>query len=405
VIERRAAAQAMGNLVKVSSQLIKGRTATAGVEVPGGQAVAVARIIVPAAGPGVGDADAEVRRLSVRALRESAAALRERVGDARLDIPQGRELTDEEKKDLKEYQDAVKEEWEELKPLADALRGEGKDLIAAVNDPDPQVSIGASRTLEEIGLARQRLQRRAETAQLPAVGTSEVRRPADLADRRNGELLAEADSPATHKKPLAYSLEVALPALTRALRDPDARARRQAAEALESMGEEAAPAVPALIRALDDPDLFVRWIAVRTLGKLGPKTSASAIPAIGRLLSDPDLDVEVQAATVLGLFEGAAEQTVPDLIAAIRAGDATLTIAAIKALMSINKRLDEVVPAVIEVLSVRDARARRQAAEALSRFGPAARSAADALRARLNDPDPEVRKAVADALLSITGHE
>jgi HEAT repeat protein len=399
--ERRAAAAGLLGLIRGATQLIRGKTATLGSEVPAGQAVAVAKVIVPAVGPGARDADVEVRRLAVQALLEAAVALRDRVADARLDFPQGREWTDEEKQDFERYKKDVAEEWDELRPLAEELRAEGKDLIAALNDSDPQVRLVARRAVEELGLAKTRLQRRADSLEMAPKGTGALPHPADVADRR-AEFLAQAEPPAGDQKPLREGLENTVPALIRGLNDPDVHARRAAAEALESLGATAAPAVPALTRALGDRDLFVRWIVVRALGKLGAKQSADAIPAMARLLRDPDLDVRVEAATALGRFGAAAEAAVPSLITAVGSDDATLVDAAIKALININKDVDQVVAALIQGLSARDPKIRRSCAEALSKFGPAARDATEVLRARLSDPDADVRKAAGDALLSVT---
>jgi HEAT repeat protein len=400
--ERRAAAEALLNLIRVPAQLLKEKTGTLESDVWAGQPVANARVVVPEAGRGLRDRDIEVRRSAAQTLEEAAIALRDRIADARRDFPQGRELTEEEKKDLEDYKKEVAAEWEEVKPLAEVLRKEVKAIITASTDPDPGVRLMARRTVEEMGVARHRLQQRAASVELPAKGTGAVERSTTVADLRGPEALAEAEPPVREDKPLADSLRTALPALTAGLTDPDVRARRAAAEALESLGNEAAPAIPALIQALGDRDFIVRWIAVRTLGKFGPKEAAAAIPALARLLDDPDLDVRVQAATVLGRFGPAAVEAVPTLLAGVGEGDATLAVTAIKALVSITKNAEQVVPTLIRALSARDARVRATAAAALSSYGPAAHSAANALRALLDDPDVEVRKAAGDALISMT---
>ena len=54
-------------------------------------------------------------------------------------------------------------------------------------------------------------------------------------------------------------------------------------DALEMLGDQALPAVPALTRALADPDLFVRWAAARTLGKMVP---ADFFDEVQRLLRE-----------------------------------------------------------------------------------------------------------------------
>jgi HEAT repeat protein len=55
--------------------------------------------------------------------------------------------------------------------------------------------------------------------------------------------------------------------------------------ALDNMGPLAAPAVPALVKALRDPDANVRPWAARALGNIGPAAEAAvpALPKAGRL--------------------------------------------------------------------------------------------------------------------------
>jgi HEAT repeat protein len=398
--ERRAAATALLNLVRGPAQLLKEKTATAGSEVWEGLAVACAKCVVPAIGPGLHDPDVEVRRQATQALAEAALAFRTRIGDEKFEMPQGRDLTKAEKQDLEDFKKKLADETEELKPLAEILHRQSKDLLAAISDTDPEVRLMARRAVEELGTARQKLQKKAAMIEVPAKGTGALPRPTDLADRRGAE---GAEPPAKDEEPLGASLLKALPGLIAGLNDSNVLARRAAAEAIESLGKDAAPAAGPLTRALDDPDIFVRWIAARTLGKLGPEASAGAMPALARLLEDPDIDVRVQAATVLGRFGAAAAPQVPRLIAAITPDeDSTVVTAVIKALINIGKQQDEVMAALVRVFSARDARIRRAAAEALSKYGPKARNYAGALRAHLDDPDPDVRKAMGDALLSVT---
>ena len=71
----------------------------------------------------------------------------------------------------------------------------------------------------------------------------------------------------------------AIPYLQQALRSPDPETKKQAAEVLARMGNDARPAVNDLIALLNDPDLEVRKVAVRTLGRIGPD-AAAAVPAL-----------------------------------------------------------------------------------------------------------------------------
>jgi hypothetical protein len=59
-----------------------------------------------------------------------------------------------------------------------------------------------------------------------------------------------------------------VPALVRALNDPEANVRTSAADALERIGPSAAEAVPALIAALNDDDARVRRSAAGALAKI-----------------------------------------------------------------------------------------------------------------------------------------
>jgi hypothetical protein len=89
-----------------------------------------------------------------------------------------------------------------------------------------------------------------------------------------------------------------VPQLIRALKDPDAGVRANAAEALMLMGEEAKEAVPQLIEALKDPDDEVRWSAVRALGQIG-EGAKGAMPQLIEALRDPDPQARRSAAAAL----------------------------------------------------------------------------------------------------------
>lgn len=81
------------------------------------------------------------------------------------------------------------------------------------------------------------------------------------------------------------------------------RERIQAVRALGNVGDADAAALPALTAALDDRDARVRAEAVLALGKSGPKASA-AVPRLKRLTRDPDPRVSRYAAKVLARIEG-----------------------------------------------------------------------------------------------------
>lgn len=388
VNQRRAAAEALDNIIKTLAQLA-GRTRSAvGVEATRGELVNAAQAVLPVAGKGLADADPVVRRECIEAIEEAASALSRSI-DAR---------TIDEIIDADDYRRQVEEEQRELKPLIEALAAVAPATARALRDPDTRIRQLAAEALEEMGLARLLLQRRLRDASgAPPRENGQVKggKPAALT-----VALASQAQP-TVKDLLLEALKEALPALADALHDPDPQVRLQALDTLEEMGPAVASIVGAVIRATEDPDLFVRWAAVRVLGKMGPVNVAASVPALARRLCDTDLNVDLAAANALESYGPAARGAVPALIARLDAPDAELRIALIDALMGIGMESAPAIPALTQLLGDSDARVRTAAAQALGRFGPLAREAVPALERTLNDSSAEVRRAASDALLSV----
>ena len=122
---------------------------------------------------------------------------------------------------------------------------------------------------------------------------------------------------------------------------------------------------------------------------------ASPVRETLRRLSDGDATGRLLAARDLGILQ--AEETVPALIAALHDPDVRVRSEAIASLKLFGPRAAPAVPALCSVLREdRDARFRRVAAEALGMIG--APTAVLRLIDALEDPDEEVREAVAVAL-------
>jgi HEAT repeat protein len=68
----------------------------------------------------------------------------------------------------------------------------------------------------------------------------------------------------------------------KAITDPDANKRREAASSLGYLGRFGQPVVPLLIGAMDDPNSGVRFSTTRALAELG----ARALPAVHRLVAE-----------------------------------------------------------------------------------------------------------------------
>jgi HEAT repeat protein len=141
--------------------------------------------------------------------------------------------------------------------------------------------------------------------------------------------------------------------------------------------------VPALIRALQDPDPYVREIAAQGLGYVGDERGA---PALGHALRDPVPAVRRRAAAALITVPAKAAQK--DLQRAVKSDpDPVVRRYAVEALGWIED--DTVIPTLIAAASDSNPRVRRFAAQELGR-----RSASQALNALVslfNDPDEDVR--------------
>lgn len=88
-----------------------------------------------------------------------------------------------------------------------------------------------------------------------------------------------------------------------AIRDPDPKLRRRAAEVLGNVGPIDARSVPALIEAVKDKDVRVRDAAVLGLSKIGTPASA-AEPVLSAATKDLDPNVRKHASTALERVRG-----------------------------------------------------------------------------------------------------
>lgn len=129
----------------------------------------------------------------------------------------------------------------------------------------------------------------------------------------------------------------------------------------------------ALVKQLASRDPSVRLRAIKAVGALGPVARGSAAPLVATMLGDPDTDVRRATIATLRLIQPNAKPT------------------------------EALIRAVAVDLTDPDANARLVAVRSLGRIGtPAAIVVAD-LEALRMDPDPDVRKAVNDALARLAG--
>jgi hypothetical protein len=218
--------------------------------------ILAASTVLPVVRVGLDDGRPEVRHPCLETIRLSCTGL-----SRLMDEPVGSD----------EYaRRPLQTEYEELCPLLLSLREQGPVLERLLHHDDLETRILTHKVLEELGVARDRWLRRCAARQ----------------EKADEKLLADL-------------LHEAVPNLAEELAHPDVRVRRSALDVLEMSGSLALPALPALTRAFRDPDRFVRWSAVRTVGKLGPAVTPQTRADLTRLLRDPDMDLRKAAANAL----------------------------------------------------------------------------------------------------------
>ena len=199
--------------------------------------------------------------------------------------------------------------------------------------------------------------------------------------------------------------------LINALADGDPAARREAAAGLGRLTTTASAALPRLAEVLrQDPDPVVRATAADTIRKMTPESRA-VVAELGAALTDPDPLVRMNAALALLSLKEAARPAVPDLIAG--AGDEdndtnldvfTMTVrqAVLRALGAAAAGTDAAVSTLTAALDgPAPSQTKAAAAWGLGLAGSHARETAPAMRALLDDPDPDVRFAAEEALVRI----
>jgi HEAT repeat protein len=140
-----------------------------------------------------------------------------------------------------------------------------------------------------------------------------------------------------------------VPALARALRDPDPQMRRDVAVALDVVGGgwwhfpdgdsklDLRPALPALLAALQDSDPGVRAWAAQDISDMGA-AAAAAVPSLRAMLHRPDTESRGTACRALGAMGSAARGALPDLERALNDSSPEVRQAARDAIVSIDRR-------------------------------------------------------------------
>jgi HEAT repeat protein len=229
-----------------------------------------------------------------------------------------------------------------------------------------------------------------------------------LRDSEPAERAAASDALA---EVAARDAERVLPALADALRDPVAKVRLHASEALlvaaladTRSAHAVAGLAPRLVERLTDVSPEVRAAAARALAAGYPHTPGVAADALVKRLDDPSVEVRKEALGALGGLASPGQRVVAALLRTLR-DDPTPAVRgeAARALGGLQANENAVVTALIAALSDADPFVVRQAVRALGKLGPAAFAAAEELERIARDPeaDAELRMHAVYALRSL----
>lgn len=152
------------------------------------------------------------------------------------------------------------------------------------------------------------------------------------------------------------------------IRSPDPSIREFGAGELGFIGPDAKAGVPALIIALDDVDQSVRLNAIVALGRIGP-ASKTAIPKLHELLHDPKPEVRLNTASTLNRIDlEETKVTVPIFVALLQSSDQSMIEVALRQLSDLGQLAKAAIPQVEALLDSPDASIRAVAEEALNRM-------------------------------------
>ncbi len=152
---------------------------------------------------------------------------------------------------------------------------------------------------------------------------------------------------------------------------------------------------------LKEEIFYERWIALRSLGDLGP-AAKQAVPDMIIALDDPKIEVRRSAAYELGRIGPAAKEAVPALGNVLADNDLDIKANAAFALWNITGKAGRYAKIVIAMLENPSWKVRESGAYLLGERGQAARIAAPKLKLLLQDENRAVREAAKKALSKIT---
>jgi HEAT repeat protein len=196
-----------------------------------------------------------------------------------------------------------------------------------------------------------------------------------------------------HRRLLALKSR-ALPVLSPALLDRNAKRRQAAAEMLGDLGADAADATALLAQAIGDSEAAVRHAAIVSLEKIGPTACRAAFTSLLTALGDADESVSQAARSALAKAELSLSKDSEPLVTALgktRLGvKPRLYVLDVLADMKLETKV--LVPILVETLRDPQMEVRRRAAFHLGKHGSKERqSVLPALLSALKDQELDVR--------------
>lgn len=259
-------------------------------------------------------------------------------------------------------------------------------LCILLTDDDPNIAAGAARVLAAIGPA-------AESA-LPAL-------EAALRDERESRLFGPVWS--TAAQAMGSMGPKGIAALIALLESDDPAILRAAAYGLHFGGPAAAPAVPTLIQVLNRNDPRYRKEVIFALQGIGPPAK-EAVPALITMLHSDDFHTQYWACRALAAIGPEAEPAIPVLMRLTKEGVTSVRRNAAAALGHIGPKIGpEGVSVLLEALRDPAEAVREQAVIALGRLGSFAADAAPAIEFAIVHRRLQCRPQAAVAIWRITG--
>lgn len=189
--------------------------------------------------------------------------------------------------------------------------------------------------------------------------------------------------------------------VTEAVQDEDDGVRWSAFFLLRAIKVAPAASLPLWTRGLDDPDAEVADMAVCGLIELGEETDISAaVPALSRLVERDDRSSK-SACEALKAIGNNAKAAVTTLLGALKSKDPFLVTRAAEALWQIDRRAEESLPALANLLEEGEPGVVEGMCDVVHFLGPAAAPLTKPVLNVLANEDWDLKWAAADALGSI----